>query len=189
MDLNPEKSAILISKDGTYKHNLTTIAEKVSRVTMFPVQQAYLFLRRFVNSSAGGQRYGINQKIARELNLKPSTSYIPLSLRNVYEVCPEPEQVRNKALRRDFKTAVLSKAHQAVLTLMFIKTVKPDVDMAKIEAECAVIFDHYLPDISLIANGELEIVEAKDESESKNDNIVAAGEPNVGINVGDISSN
>ena len=61
--------------------------------------------------------------------------------------------------------------------------------MAKIEAECAVIFDHYLPDISLIANGELEIVEAKDETESKDGNIVAAGEPNIGINVGDISSN
>jgi len=185
MDLNPDKSAILLSKDGTYKHNLSTVSEKVSRVTIFSVQQAYIFLRRFVNKAAGKETYGINKKIARELGLKPESSYVAASLRNAHMVCPEVGQIRSKSARRDFKTSVLSKAHQAVLTLMFIKTVNPDVDMVKIEQECAAIFDHYLADISMIANGELEIVEAKeDASENEADTGVVGSECDAGIKPG-----
>ena len=106
-------------------------------------------------------------KIARELNLKRNTAYIPLALRNIYQTCPEPQRVRNRAQRKDFKTAVLSKAHQSVLTLMFIKSVDPNFDITKVEQECKAIFDHYLPDISMIANGELTIVDGEDEEQEE----------------------
>lgn len=165
--LNPNKSAILISRDGSYHHNLTAISEKVGRITNITPHQSYIFLRRFANDSAGGQTYGINRKIARELGLKPKTSHIPNTLNNIYKNHPDPSQIRNRALRKDFKTGVLSKAHQAMLTLMFIKTVNPDVDMEAVRIECAEIFDHYLPDISMIANGELEIVDAQEESDGR----------------------
>lgn len=160
--LNPNKSALLISRDGTYHHNLTAISEKVGRITNITPHQAYIFLRRFANDTAGGQRYGINARIAKELGLKSKTSHIPNTLNNIYKNHPDPSQIRNRALRKDFKTGVLSKAHQAMLTLMFIKTVNPDVDMEAVRIECAEIFDHYLPDIAMIANGELEIVDSQE---------------------------
>jgi len=161
--LDPNKSALLVSRDQTYHHNLSTIAEKVGRVTMIPVRQAYIFLRRFANKEAGGATYGINKKIARELNLKPESKYIVISLNNVHKQFPSGS-IRLKAWRKDFKTAQLSKAHQAMLTLMFIKTVNPDIDMEKVKRECAELFDSYLPDISMIANGELMIIDADEGS-------------------------
>lgn len=167
-DLNADRSALLISRDGRYRHNLSLVADKVHRLTNLSARQSYIFLRRFVDREAGGAR-GITVKIARELNLKRNTSYIPLALRNIYQTCPEPEKVRDRARRKDFKTSVLSKAHQAVLTLMFIKTVNPDVDISKIEQECKLIFDHYLPDISMIASGEFEMLEAEDDDRSEDD--------------------
>ena len=163
-NLNPNKSALLVSRDGGYHHNLSLVADKVHRLTNLSARQAYIFLRRFVHREAGGGR-GITVKIARKLGLKRNTSYIQLALRNVYQTCPAPQKVRDRARRKDFKTSVLSKAHQAVLTLMFIKTVDPEVDIGKIEKECKLIFDHYLPDISMIASGDLEILEAEEEGE------------------------
>lgn len=163
--INPDRSALLVTSDGSYHHNLSLVAEKVSRITSIPAKQAYIFLRRFANDSAGGQIHGINKKIARELGLKKWTAYISASFRNIHRTFPEVSTIRKKATRKDFKTSVLSKAHQAVLTLMFIKTVDPDMDMAKIQAECKEIFDQYLPDVSMIANGDLTIVDSKEEEE------------------------
>jgi len=160
--LDPNRSALLIARDGSYRHNLSTICEKVGRITNLSPHQAYIFLRRFANAAGGGQNYGINAKIAAELNLHPKTSHIPNALNNVYKQSPEPESVRNMAARRDFKSSVLSKAHQAMLTLMFIKTVDPDVDLDRIKSECAKIFDHYVPDITMIANGDICVEDSKE---------------------------
>lgn len=159
--LDPNRSALLIARDGSYRHNLSTICEKVGRITNLSPHQAYIFLRRFANTAGGGQTYGINAKIAAELGLHPKTSHIPNALNNVYKQSPEPESVRNRAARKDFKSSVLSKAHQAMLTLMFIKTVDPDVNLDQIKIECAKIFDHYIPDITMIANGDICVEDSK----------------------------
>ena len=164
--LNSDKSALLVTKDGSYRHNLSLVADKVSRLTNIPSKQAYIFLRRFAHKEAGGGR-GITVKIARELDLKRNTTYIQLALRNIYQTCPEPQKVRNRAHRKDFKSSVLSKAHQSVLTLMFIKSVDPEFDISKVEEECRQLFDHYLPDISMIANGDLTVLDAEEDDEKE----------------------
>jgi len=163
--LSPDKSALLVTSDGSYHHNLSLIAEKVSRITNVPPKQAYIYLRRFANDSAGGKIHGINKKIARELGLKKWSAYIPAALKNMSGKCPEVSTIRKKVLRKDFKTSVLSRAHQSVLTLMFIKTVDPSVDMAKIQEECKEIFDKYLPDVAMIANGDLTIIDSEEVEE------------------------
>jgi len=152
------------------------VADKVSRLTNIPSKQAYIFLRRFAHKEAGGGR-GITVKIARELDLKRNTPYIQLALRNIYQTCPEPQKVRKRAHRKDFKSSVLSKAHQAILTLMVIKSVDPNFDIAKAESEAKALFDHYLPDISMIANGDLTVLEAEEEDEEKVDEDMETGDP------------
>ncbi len=39
------------------------------------------------------------------------------------------------------------------------------MDMAKIQEECKEIFDQYLPDVSMIANGDLTIVDSEEKEE------------------------